>query len=1298
LASPFADGQQKLQPQTLLTVDSRETSFKNAVLGYVSGVLSGLEDIPDNKNICRMREAVDGKLLELKRSAGIPGHLRDFVPVSCIEGDDQVSVVIYVGEFMIRYFDPNVPGAGRAGGDDYELTYTEIGKYLTKQVLKRNPLSQGNVIAENAGKAGKKEDAGSTLKSPGSLSPDEDNDIDRDYFNALTADSTEVTGELNVAGAVDLINANAQRLKGEAVRAEKVKIFSVNGLDGLPGMPIAAGASRRAKDLIYAYGRKGADGSLEIYITKDLHGKFIKGSELALAELIDHEYTENILGKQHAVAASRAMFFKSGESTLSPFHKLFIDLVSSESDFSLLDSLFFARKVRQEVARYYERPLQEKIQEYEKDFYAYLRLKKWLAAAADVQDADVLAEYAIRIAGELDKNKTMMGMLSAGEKSEARRILPARFYVDEFARAGKGDKTNPAGDGEINFVGKFGGEDWAYVKLVDGHVWKRWTVERGKVTGYKEMRKVYSPRGVLTGTFNGISESDFNSLGDCAVKGLRVGPTGVLAFGRQVVRIGEVFAYARCEAVIKSSTVDGRPRSVIDSVKIYGPEGRLLKQVDFILKFDGSGMLLDSFQSDIKPEEVEGFTGKLTRLRTTKDAVLKAAGKDTAFSGFGDSEAEVHFKEGIITKVDILPKDGSKEETREFRYHLVFNSKGALTASFRDCGKDEFAGFKDHTMKAFKLDKDGALIVGGKEWLRLPKHAGKEVEFKVLNGAVSEVTVMDGQDKVGPFYLSLIYSVDDDGEREIKDSFYGQYNKLKALRGRYYVENVFWPGNGTVFGGDFSVSTLLVDRKKIRSIEVRDGSIVGMTDTSGKFAGLLAGKYEGPGPSRPASEAILPVSLSEPLDSITQKMDLSLLENAANGAEGIVPLELTYAASQYSSALSALGMLVADMRSKNPEGLYLLRNIENTAMMEMIRSQVGKAKEVFKKSSVVRLEGADVRTVTSPLCIMSVFEHYRKEMQSRYHDILLQYGTVDRDKEYTHVFLGSTLIFHTMVTAVHAILLRLQYDGYTDSAEEEIAAIMDSVLDAKDSDEAYRRSVMALNNAIADLHVVLQRKKWDKKGIEANLKEMSPRLAAELMRASEYMESGGSRKCLILIDESFGENGIQEARVSIHKVIRALRGMKDNNGELRAFLENIEIRAVADTQRPVVIPEKMDPADVIAVIDSSNRERFAAIDGMGVVAAIDRDGFPETGYLPIAEVLLLAVEKFLGKDGKDLFRYYQNIPNVVPLTDLDVNQISGIFSKDARSFVIRLIPGAEAMPVKDLVELLAIEEDVLQKA
>jgi ubiquinone/menaquinone biosynthesis C-methylase UbiE len=128
-----------------------------------------------------------------------------------------------------------------------------------------------------------------------------------------------------------------ERELGRAIPSESVRIRVADLGDQL-GIPRQEGATD-PKNLIYAYGKREGN-QVVITVTKAFYNKYFTQNSHLCAELINHEYMENIEGRFHAEAVRHAWMFGNNKFGISEFHKLYIDLLAAQADPEILRSFF----------------------------------------------------------------------------------------------------------------------------------------------------------------------------------------------------------------------------------------------------------------------------------------------------------------------------------------------------------------------------------------------------------------------------------------------------------------------------------------------------------------------------------------------------------------------------------------------------------------------------------------------------------------------------------------------------------------------------------------------------------------------------------------------------------------------------------------------------------------------------------------------------------------------------------------------------------------------------------------------
>jgi len=233
--------------------------------------------------------------------------------------------------------------------------------------------------------------AGVTLKAPGTLAfgnnPKDSREYTEKLISELTRERKEIILQDENLEALNYIKQKAPEVKGVEFDPEKIslntEITIVDGLGDMMGFPRFEGAER-PPDLLCVYQPEmSIDGKVRAYITREYYEKQIKGNVNALAELLDHEYSEQVLHLSHRMAASRSVFFAKTNRNLSPFHDFFIDELDQDEKFELAMNLKKTRELPEGLEDIYA--LREdnaaRITEYEENFFKELKSRLFDAAS-----------------------------------------------------------------------------------------------------------------------------------------------------------------------------------------------------------------------------------------------------------------------------------------------------------------------------------------------------------------------------------------------------------------------------------------------------------------------------------------------------------------------------------------------------------------------------------------------------------------------------------------------------------------------------------------------------------------------------------------------------------------------------------------------------------------------------------------------------------------------------------------------------------------------------------------------------
>ncbi|MEA3488794.1 MAG: diguanylate cyclase [Candidatus Omnitrophota bacterium] len=698
-----------------------------------------------------------------------------------------------------------------------DLTGKELIKRADKALYRCKEEGRNRVTLWEEGDAGFV-----TMKAPGSLSMDEDTRIDKQYITGLISKATERTGEVNITEAAAHINRHAPPFRDAKIEPGRIRMYTADGLGDKLGIPRFKNA-QKASDLVYAHGVfDEQEDILKIYVTKGYFERYLKGDPLALAELIDHEYVENVLGYSHRVAASRSRNFIPEKGFLSPFHYFYINRITGEDDYSLAKSLVPERGASEDVikASKGDKDAIREIESYENLFFGYLRLLEWIRKADKEKDHDVLAEYALRAYKILERYPEVI--LAEGQREIYQRISPERFYIHEYESAKKVsmplsefsfDEFEHYDESMVFLGSKFGSGGELYCKgkkkplitikehpgrkiafsLKNKDLYRVWILDDGNnVIDFRQMGQIYETDGMFRKRFYyKITRSQFNELGDCIIKEHRLDAVGTLHIGGRVVRFGAYYANCKVEIKVRSGQ--------IDSVGIFDEHGLPVKEADFVLIFDKKGRLKGSFYRNLTRNELEKLddvTLKRLRLNSRGALYLGSGGKDPVpyFHRHPDAEIEIDMIQGHIDKVRILGSDG--EVVEEHIFKLVYDEKGRITCSFHeDMAEDDLKKITGRITR-LKTDDGGHLRAGAETLGTFTGRKNCPAEAEVERGIPKVIRFYEDMETRKPAGKPARYRLIYDARGRLMDSFRKQYSKAARERLKRATVKEFYLNKG----------------------------------------------------------------------------------------------------------------------------------------------------------------------------------------------------------------------------------------------------------------------------------------------------------------------------------------------------------------------------------------------------------------------------------------------------------------------------------------------------------------------
>jgi len=959
---------------------------------------------------------------------------------------------------------------------------------------------------------------GHTFKAPGSLGLDEDKNVDHDYIEGLVSDATERTVEVNIPEAVEYIREHAPPAGGAVIDPSIIRVYTVNGLRGRYGIPRYEGAVDKARDMIYAYvPRPGPDGCLNIYVTDKFYREHLKSDMPALAELIDHEFTENILGLSHRFAASRARLFVPDGGFLSPFHYFYINRVVSEKDYSLISALSPGRDVPDDVKSLpgTTKPVISRILAYERLFFRYLRFSAYLMKSRDSEDPEVLAECSLR-AYKIMANTPGI-RLTKEEQALYERVKDKWLHIDEFesTRKTKADLAHFAIselDGEnVIYAGnrfdkhgvlkdktgralltikKYADRKVAF-SMAHGDLFRLWVIgDKETIMDFKQMGQIFYPNGMFRKRFYfKIPGAQFDGLDACLIREHRLDSAGILNIGGRHVDFGEQFANARVEINVRSGQ--------IDSVKILDESGETVQDSEFVLIYKDK-RLVGSFFKKISLHELAGY-GKVVLRRFTLDEsgrlYLGTTGENgtatvPCFSNHPGAVTEIHVENGEIKAVDI-PEDPD----RTVRY--VFN-KGAKLA----WGVLDRAGSAEIPSSTL-----GSILGTAREArrLKLGKGTGK-AELKKALKALS----LYSEEMISSRFRETAVCLLPEENRLLAEIIDRQLDE--ALHGFTGMDRV---------EGYRQLNTLLRPLGSVRAREIYEDECMGphgrsLTVTGEGGAGYRSLEYlhvtlqtiitslislylsgeemddgrETMDMMRMVLEDVLrPDDISEKMWIAAERFQVAVSElgrrkeykrplkirqatlerikEAVSRGERLGLAQGLHSANGLRGCFQTLELMMQSVMAKGADTDHL-ENVEAELLGILAQSLLRSACDSAKRSGSRRFDKTAVHDLTDPLHAAKIRNYYNERF-AVYYDYSLRQARPGEDFPFSHIENYLQLMVHSIMTYIHCKYYEAERYGRAEAVAGDVAAALEKSMEKRKMHKLVDFWIKKLEESISDL-------------------------------------------------------------------------------------------------------------------------------------------------------------------------------------------------------------------------------------
>jgi len=251
---------------------------------------------------------------------------------------------------------------------------------------------------------------------------------------------------------------------------------------------------------------------------------------------------------------------------------------------------------------------------------------------------------------------------------------------------------------------------------------------------------------------------------------------------------------------------------------------------------------------------------------------------------------------------------------------------------------------------------------------------------------------------------------------------------------------------------------------------------------------------------------------------------------------------------------------------------------------------------------------------------------------------------------------------------------------------------------------------------------------FDYRRIRGNAELQIKLLVQAMIEWAEKNKTRGKdddRPCVLALDLELTEGQIKGL---YDKLYEALGQLPHNNEELEVFLDNLSIvsgkgPSLAERLHNISTlgQGRVSPENIIVITPSPNMEHFDGIkDGnkKATVVGIHARGAPETEYgfpvnetyLPLPDIMLLAIARHLGKKREHLLCLLVRTPGALRADQLErfregtldpeeiYREHKGIFSNDPGSFIIELIPDAIKVDPGERTELIERTNYLLAQA
>ena len=135
---------QHLAPRMFCDAQKSDESSLLAAANYLVRHLARFERAPENQNLFSIKKCVQEALSELRKIDELPAAALDSLP-EILGSSEDGHISLDLGTCVIRYYNHRIPGSADPGFPCRIVENVEIGGYLSRQVLIKEPAAEGYI-------------------------------------------------------------------------------------------------------------------------------------------------------------------------------------------------------------------------------------------------------------------------------------------------------------------------------------------------------------------------------------------------------------------------------------------------------------------------------------------------------------------------------------------------------------------------------------------------------------------------------------------------------------------------------------------------------------------------------------------------------------------------------------------------------------------------------------------------------------------------------------------------------------------------------------------------------------------------------------------------------------------------------------------------------------------------------------------------------------------------------------------------------------------------------------------------